>query len=204
MDYENRRSLEYALRGIDVVISVIPGEIQLRIIDAAIRSGVRRFAPAEFEGLPNHRPRSDPLDRGKAAVESHLDRHRNRIESTIFVCGVLYERFAPGGLAASNLGRSTRISGEAEYMVDVRNMKAEVPYSNANNQEVSLCMTSAPDVGRFVTRALDIDQWPPRLVMQGDRMTTYELLGAVTRARGKIFLVFIFYHLPIFPPLVFI
>ena len=186
MDYDNRRALEYALRGVDVVISTISGDIQIRMIDAAIRSEVRRFAPAEFEGLPSHRPRSDPLDRGKAAVESYLERHRNRIESTIFVCGVLYERFAPGGMAASNMGKSTRIAGEAEYMVDVRNMKAEVPYTNANQQQVSLCMTSAPDVGRFVTRALDVDQWPSRLVMEGDKMTTYELLGAVTRARGKV------------------
>ena len=184
VDYDERRSLEYALRGVDVVISTVPGEIQVRIIDASTRIGVRRFIPAEFEGLPSHRPESDPLDRGKFAVEAHLERHRNRIESTIFVCGVLYERFAPGGLSMANVGQSTKITSEGEYMVNLRTMHAEIPYSDTNQQQVSLCLTSLSDLARFITRSLGMERWPARSVIQGDNMTTYELLNAVARARG--------------------
>ncbi|KAI9670017.1 MAG: hypothetical protein M1831_007053 [Alyxoria varia] len=187
VDYQDRRALEYTLRGVDVVISTIPGDLQVRIVDAAIRAGVRRFAPAEYEGRPGRRPHPDPLDRGKSAVLAHLRHNRNKIESTSFVCGVFYERFAPGGLFALNIGHGSHIADEAAYMVDVRNLQAEVPYSTASGTQVFLCLTAASDVARFIVKALDIGSWPPELIMQGERMSTYELLSTIARARSRSF-----------------
>lgn len=189
VDYESRKSLEYALRGVDVVISTVPGTVQIRVIDAAIKVGVKRFAPAEFEGRPSRRADENminhSLDRGKSAVLVHLHRNRSKIESTVFVCGVLYERFAPGGLQQNRMGSSTGVAQEGNFMIDVRNMLAHVPYTNSSGQQVSLCLTSASDVGRFVTKALDIQQkWPPELIMHGERVTCYELLSMAARARG--------------------
>lgn len=189
VDYEDRRSLEFALRGIDVVISTVPGTIQCRMVDAAVRSGVKRFAPAEFEGRPSRRtnnPIDRSLDRGKAAVLSHLHDRRHQIESTVFVCGILYERFAPGGLRSFNMGMTSPFPREGDYMVNIGEMRAVVPYANSSGQQVAICMTSASDFGRFVVKSLEIrHQWPSELIMRGDRMTTYELLGAVARVRGK-------------------
>lgn len=189
VDYEDHRALEFALRGVDVVISTVPGAIQCRIIDAAIRVGVKRFAPAEFEGRPAKRTTNSvdrSLDRGKAAVLAHLQNRRQQIESTVFVCGVLYERFAPGGLQHYNIGMTSPFQHEGDYMANVREMRADVPYSNSAGQQVAICMTAASDLGRFVVKSLDIrHQWPPELIMRGERMTTYELLGAIARVRGK-------------------
>ena len=190
VDYEGRKSLEFALRGVDVVISTVPGTVQIRIIDAAIKAGVRRFAPAEFEGRPSKRidpnPINQALDRGKSSVLRHLHQHRNQIESTVFVCGVLYERFSHGGLQQHRIGSSTGISQEGNFMVDVRQMQAQVPYTNSTGQEVTLCLTAASDVGRFVTRSLELQQrWPPELIMHGERVSTYELLSMIARARGN-------------------
>lgn len=185
VNYDDRRSLEFALTGVDVVICTVPGSPQIKLIDAAIRARVRRFAPAEFEGRPGLRPSRDPLDRGKAEVLQHLQRNRNRIESTVFVCGLLYERFAPGGMFASNIGLGSHISGEGDYMINARAMTAEVPYSNSNGQHVRICMTAASDVGKFVTRSLEFERWPPELIMQGETLTTFELLSLIARVRGN-------------------
>ena len=189
VDYNDRRSLEYALRGVDVVISTIPGTLQIRIVDAAIKAGVKRFAPAEFEGRPSRRAEDNAvnrfLDRGKSQVLAHLHQRRAQIESTVFVCGVLYERFSPGGLQHHRMGGSTGVAQEGNFMIDVRHLQAQLPYKNAAGQQVSLCLTAAQDVGRFITRSLDIQQrWPPEMIMHGERVTSYELLRIVARARG--------------------
>ncbi|KAI9716851.1 MAG: hypothetical protein M1828_007512 [Chrysothrix sp. TS-e1954] len=187
VDYNDRRSLEFALTGIDVVISTVPGTAQINLIDAAVRARVRRFASAEFEGRPSARPSRDALDRGKAQVLQHLERNRSRLESTVFVCGVLYERFAPGGMFASNIGLGSYISGEGDYMINARTMTAEVPYSNGDNQLVRICMTAASDVGRFIMRSLEIQRWPTELIMSGENMTTFDLLSLIARVRGRSF-----------------
>ena len=190
VDYKNRKSLEYALRGVDVVVSTVPGSVQIKLIDAAIKVGVKRFAPAEFEGRPSRRAEDTStnrsLDRGKSAVLAHLHQNRSRIESTVYVCGVLYERFSPGGLRHHNIGNSTGVAQEGNFMIDVRHLQAQVPHTNSSGQQVNLCLTAVQDVGRFVTKSLDIKQrWPPELIMHGERVTTYELLSIVGRARGK-------------------
>lgn len=189
VDYGDPASLEFALRGVDVVISTVPGIIQCRIIDAAIRSGVKRFAPAEFEGLPDKRTTNlidRSLDRGKTAVLAHLHNHRPQIEWTAFVCGLFYERFAPGGLQHFNMGIASPFPQEGDYMVNIQEMRADVPYINSSGQQVAICMTSASDFGRFVVQSLDIkQQWPRELIMRGDRLTTYELLGVIARVRGQ-------------------
>lgn len=189
IDYDNRRSLEFALRGIDVVISTVPGVVQTKIIDAAIRAGVKRFVPAEFEGPSNKRTSSSTdrsLDRGKTAVLQHLQARRSQINSTVFACGVFYERFAPGGLAHFNMGISSPYPREGDYMVNVREMTAQVPYSNSAGQQVFLCMTAASDVAKFIVKALDMQApWPAELTMRGERMSCYELLTIVARIRGK-------------------
>ncbi|KAL9054715.1 MAG: hypothetical protein Q9162_003995 [Coniocarpon cinnabarinum] len=190
VDYKSRKSLEFALRGVDVVISTVPGTVQIRLIDAAIKVGVKRFAPAEFEGRPSRRAEDNPinrsLDRGKSAVLAHLRQHRRDIESTVIVCGVLYERFSPGGLQCHRMGASTGLVQEGNFMIDVRQMQAQVPYKNSAGQQVNLCLTAAQDVGRFVARSVAISQpWPPELIVHGERVTSYELLSMVGRARDK-------------------
>lgn len=189
VDYDQRKSLDFALRGVDVVISTVPGQIQRKIIDSAIRAGVKRFIPAEFEGLATRRTANAAdraLDRGKSAVLQHLANNRSRISSTVFACGILYERFAPGGLQQLNMGMGSAFPHEGDYMVNVRSMVAQVPYSNSAGQQVFLCMTGASDLAKFIVRALDMPQpWPAELAMRGERMSCYELLSIIARVRGK-------------------
>jgi hypothetical protein len=180
--------------GVDTVISTVTGLPQLELVKAAVASRVRRFAPAEFEGRPSMRPANDPLDNGKKTILDWLDYYRNQIESTIFVCGVLYERFGPGGLAQHQLGLQTNLCNEGDYIMNVRTMAAFPPVYDENHQPtVTICMIAAQDAARLVVRALDANEWPREMTMAGERMTVLELTNVVQRVRGAQF--------PVRPPL---
>ena len=189
VDYNDQASLQHAVTGVDTVISTVTGVPEMELLKACVQRDVRRFAPAEFEGLPSRRLQDDPLDRNssKRNIRLWLDHYREqgRIESTIFSCGVLYERFGPGGLRAHRLGLSSYRDGEGDFIVNVRNMTASAPVYDTNNQpNVTICLTAAEDVARFVVKAIDLNRWPKEMSMVGERMTVLDLLRAVERARG--------------------
>lgn len=171
----------------DTVISTISGQAQIALIDAAAQVHVRRFVPSEFEGRPAMRPPSDILDRGKKAALSRLQYYRDYgMEYTVFVCGVFYERFAPGGMAAFQIGHGTYVAGEGDYLMDIRKMTAQIPYYDPLGQEVHICMTSAQDVARFVVAALDLPQWPTEFRMRGERMALDDVVRTAEIMRGEL------------------
>ena len=175
VDYDDPDDLRYKLSGVDTVISTISGPAQLSLIDAAAGVHVRRFVPSEFEGPPALRPADHPFDRDRRAALHRL-RHYSQhgMSFTVFTCGIFYERFAPGGLGASQIGRSSGISGEGEYIMNFRRMRAQVPF--LGGQPVTVSMISARDAARFVVAALDLPNWPTEWRMRGDRMTVSQIV----------------------------
>lgn len=196
--------LRYALRGVDLVISTIPGPSQLHLIDAAHLARVRTFVPSEFEGALARRPpvSNDPLDdRGSAQA---LDRLRQLSQPqpqnsqphsptslppmgfTVFSCGVLYERLAPGGLAAFNIGAGQTLASQGDYLADIGNATAEIVETNAQGGTVLVSMTSVFDVARFVAAAVEIgpERWPRELRMRGDQLSVRDIVAAAMSVRG--------------------
>ena len=191
VDYNNQNDLRANLRGIDLVISTVSGTAQINLIDAAANANVRRFVPAEFEGPPARRARNDPLDRGKAAAIARLrdwtNQRRCVMRFTIFTCGVLYERFARGGLASINVGGSTNGANyQGAYLMDVGNSTAEIVERNAAGRSIHLCLTSANDVARFLVAAIElgIDTWQAEFRMAGDRRTVAEVVQWAEHLKG--------------------
>lgn len=177
----------FNLAGVDAVISTISGSSQLLLIDAAFQVGAHRFAPAEFEGLPSLRPGQDALDRGRQAALGRLRQYQPRgMQYCVFACGIFYERFSPGGMIASNIGRGSGISGEGDYVMNTRQMKALIPYA-AESEPATICATSVQDVGRFVAAAIGLPQWPTELRMCGERMNVSDLVRVGEIMRGKFF-----------------
>ena len=189
VDYADPNSLRFKLSGVDTVISTITGAAQIALIDAAASVHVRRFAPAEFEGLPALRSPQNLADRDKdaslARLQYYAQHSPSRMSYTVFVCGILYERFAPGGMAASAIGLQCGTSGEGEYLMDIRRMRARIPHFNAAGEIVHICMTSAEDVGRFVVAALDLPQWPTEMRMCGERMSASNVVRVAELMIGK-------------------
>lgn len=190
VDYNNSEDLRYGLTGVDTVISTISGQAELNLIDAAAHARVRRFVPSEFEGPPSQRHTSDSMDRGNRESLSRLMHYKQYgMNYAVFVCGVFYERFAPGGMAESvQIGRGSHIGGEGDYLMNIRNMRAYIPF-NTTGQPVYICMTSAQDVARFVVAALDLPQWPPECEFRvcGSRMRVEDVVKVAEDIRGIIF-----------------
>lgn len=191
MNYGSVEDLRYTLQGVDLVISTISGDSQLNLIDAARRARVRLFVPSEFEGALGHRPTNDDsLDRGsRAALDllRHWSQSRsNPMQYTVFSCGIFYERFAPGGLNAYNIGAGSNIQNPGDYLVDVGNATAEIAEHNAQGRPVQVSMTSMYDVARFIAAAIDLGPgtWPREFKMRGDQMTVRDIVGACSNIRG--------------------
>lgn len=195
MDYSDAEDLRFALRGIDTVISTVTGPNQIQLIKAAVSSRVRRFAPAEFEGPPQFRSQNDPLDRSRASARYWLQYYQSSIQSTVFICGVFYERFQPGGLPQSLIALNTGYHGEGTYILDCARMSAELPALGLGNRpNVTICMTSVRDVANFVTKALSLPTWPAELHMVGERITVHNLAILVERLKSKLLLMILFYR----------
>lgn len=134
------------------------------------------------------RPQPDIMDRGKTAALHKLEHYRNYgMQYAVFACGIFYERFAPGGMARLQLGQSTYVTGEGDYLMDIRRMTAQIPYYDATGQEVRICLTSAQDVARFVVAALELPQWPTEFTMRGERMTLNDVVSVAENMMGELF-----------------
>jgi hypothetical protein len=188
VDYDSQDSLQQAVLGVDAIISTVTGAPQLELLKAAVAVGVRRFAPAEFEGHPDSRPAGDLLDRDKSNIRAWLEQYRSRsqIEYTVFSCGVLYERFAPGGLHRYRLFRNFPYGGEGDFLINPRNLQYAIP---RNPENIIICMTAAEDVARLVVRALAMDSWPRQLSMVGEKMSILDIIRTVMRIRRKFFFI---------------
>jgi hypothetical protein len=166
----------------------------MALIEAALRAGVERFIPAEFEGPPSLRQPTSPLDRGRSAALALLRHYESQgMAHTIFVCGILYERFAPGGMRAANIGGSCGASGEGGYLLDVRSMRSQIPYDSSGHPAM-ICMTSAQDVGKSIVAALNLPQLPRELRMYGTRMDVSAIVHVAELFRRKTCLSFLMFE----------
>jgi hypothetical protein len=170
--------------GIDTVISTVTGDPQLRLIEAAVQCRVRRFAPAEFEGQPGLRGQNVMLDRGKNAALALLQHYQGYIQYTVFVCGILYERFSVNGMLSHHMGNSTGYGNEGDYIANPRNMTALAPVWDAAHNLSCVCLTSAYDVAQFVVRAIDMPTWAQEMSMYGERMTVNDLVEVIRACRS--------------------
>jgi nucleoside-diphosphate-sugar epimerase len=187
VDYSNASDIRFKLAGVDTVISTISGDAQLVLIDAAAAAHVRRFVPSEFGGPPSLRPHDDLLDHGRRAAILRLHQHESTgMRFTVFTCGVFYERFAPGGMAASQIGLRSNIGQEGDYLMDFRRRRAQVPHFNTAGQPAMICMTSAADVARFVVSALDLPSWPREFRCRGERRSVRDVVAIAEEIQGKI------------------
>jgi nucleoside-diphosphate-sugar epimerase len=107
------------------------------------------------------------------------------MEYAVFACGIFYERFGPGGMAALQLGQGTNVAGEGDYLMNVRQRTAQIPY-HPSGQEVPICMTSAEDVARFIVAALDLPEWPGEFCMCGERMTVGDVVKMAEIMCGEL------------------
>lgn len=176
--------------GIDTVISTVTGASGLNLLHAAAQQGVRRFMPAEFEGKPASRPETedmlDPAGSRKVIRQwCEYYQSQSRLEYTIVSCGVLYERFAPGGLVSQRLGTSTMPQGEGDFIVNLRTRMVNTSVFTVSGKDAMLCLSSAEDVARLLVRAVDLPRWPAELTIASQRLSVRFIIEKAQKLFGN-------------------
>jgi hypothetical protein len=179
VDYTLQASLHMALKDVDTLISTVTSATaELALIDACLTARVRRFAPAEFEGVLDTRPlASSAASSGRFDVLNRLREERHRLDSTVFVCGILMERFSPGGW-----GGNVR---EGEFLIDVRNATARIPVSG-NENDAKVCLTAARDMAEFVACCISLPVWPEQLRCYGERLNVRQIVETAEQVRHEL------------------
>ncbi|KAM5349451.1 hypothetical protein ACJ41O_005956 [Fusarium nematophilum] len=76
VDYQDLDGLAKALEGVDVVVSTIGNaglDTQVRLVDAAVAAGVKRFLPSEFGANPEQEKNKQlPFYMTKSGILDHL------------------------------------------------------------------------------------------------------------------------------------
>lgn len=194
VNYDDFSSLAYALHGVNLVISIVNGNEQLNLINAAAQSGVQYFVPREFEGSIEKRPGDpDPLDPTSSSSQARQLLRRwartSPMKWTVFSCGIFMERFLPQGLGSLTIGYGANLADPGSYLLDVNNYTAEYVEKNAQGRSVRVCMTSVYDVAKFVVAAIDLGpaNWPRELTMRGDRVTLRDVVGQCGRQLNGVY-----------------
>lgn len=183
----------YTLRGLDLVISTIGEEAQLSLVQAAALAGVRHFIPSAFSGPDQSQSEATGCEDWITLLEL-LKHHQinSSMGFTIFTPGVFYERFAPGGLnetmqISTVINRHRAIGEEGNFLIDMRSGKALIPVASST-EELSVCLTSVPDVARYVVAVIqtfgDTTTWPMEFRFCTERLTMSELQLICQRVRG--------------------
>jgi uncharacterized protein YbjT (DUF2867 family) len=178
VSYDSPSALASALCGVHTVISTISGYdektlagSQLALLDAALKAGVKRFAPSEFSvhSAPDN------------AIE--VWRHKWTVVEALRKSGIEYTLFEPG-VFTNYLGDGTMGLGHLrplKAVFDMENCKMTIP----GDGSAEVVMTRVEDVGRFVAASLDLETWPEVSQMRGDRKSLREILRLAEVVRGK-------------------
>ena len=178
VSYDNPTALTSALEGVHTVISTIAGgtedaftKPQLALLEAAVKAGVKRFAPSEFaaRSIPDN---PVELYRHKWPVTEAVV--RSGLEYTIFENGIFMNYLASGTEGVGHLY-------PLKFMFDVENCKVTLP----GDGSAYAVYTRGEDVGRFVAASLDLERWPEFSQMRGDRKRLSEILRLAEEVRGK-------------------
>ncbi|KAK2792066.1 hypothetical protein FQN52_004176 [Onygenales sp. PD_12] len=192
VDFTDKSSLVEALRGVETCISTGSSfddkafaEGQMTLVEACIAAGVRRFVPSEFEFDPySRKDRYDYLI-SKRKVLSFLQTPaiREKIRCTIFTPGIFYDYYSPR-TEKGHLSSESLVDIGFDVVVNLTDCRAELV---DGMDEKMMRFTAVADVGRFVAKALDLEEWPEQFRMHGANISCIELVRLCERVRGKPF-----------------
>ncbi|KAG7289197.1 hypothetical protein NEMBOFW57_005560 [Staphylotrichum longicolle] len=153
VDYNNTTQLADALNGVDTVLSFIvahsdPGSVaQKNLIDAAVRAGVRRFAPSEWTGSSFEHM---PWYAGKSEIREYLktlNKDKKTLEYTLFQPGLFVDYL-------THPYKSTKHVPPMETPIDFGRCRMLMVEGSSNSL---ITLTATEDLVKVVVRAAE---WP--------------------------------------------
>ncbi|KAK0614645.1 hypothetical protein B0T14DRAFT_463173 [Immersiella caudata] len=183
-EYSSVDDLNEKLQGVDTLLSFIVVHLdpenlsQKNLISAAVRAGVRRFAPSEWAS-----PRFDQMDwyAGKAEIRNHLqalNKDKKVLEYCLFQPGILMNYLAHPFQSTKNIPSS-------QTPLDFTNRKVILVEGSENAR---ITCTTARDLANVVVRAVEYEgEWPLVGGIQGSNHTISELIAHGEKVRGGPF-----------------
>ncbi|KAI1871879.1 hypothetical protein JX265_005865 [Neoarthrinium moseri] len=173
VDYNDKPNLIRALRGIHTLLSFVQilsdpdQESQKNLIDAAIISGVKRFAPSEYGS-------KGTVDmhwwHGKEKVRRYLEEvngNERVLEYTLFQPGLFLDYLAFPYKTAKYLD-------PLQSIFDFQNCRAIVM---EGHEGAIITLTTVADLAAVIARAVDYDgRWPTTGGIRGNRVTFSQIL----------------------------
>ncbi|KAF2670328.1 NmrA-like family protein [Microthyrium microscopicum] len=174
-DDASTEELATALTGQDAVVVAFAGSIidlQLRLADAAVLAGVKRFIPADFGSCDSSSPRAlalMPLYVGKQKVRHYLQKlsGQSSLSWTSLVCGHFFDH----GLESGLLG------------FDLAAKKAKI----FDGGDINFSTTTLDTIGRAVVQVLQKEEETKNrmLYIQSFGITQNELFNSLQKAMGQ-------------------
>ncbi|KAK1756298.1 hypothetical protein QBC47DRAFT_451855 [Echria macrotheca] len=180
-DYHDLDALAKILEGVNTLLSFIVadkdpgGVVQKNLIDAAVRAGVKRFAPSEWATSSLHHM---PWYQAKADIRAYLaelNKERKVLEYTLF----------QPGLFTNYLGWPHRVAKHLHLFqipLDYQNRRALVV---DGQQDARITLTTVSDLTRVVAAAIDYEgEWPVDGGIRGEELTVAEIIALGEKLRG--------------------
>ncbi|KAK7424063.1 hypothetical protein QQX98_000673 [Neonectria punicea] len=183
-NYDDPQELAKTLRSVHTVLSFIDARLdvgnvsQRNLIDAAIRGGVKRFAPSEWASSS-----VKYLDwyRNKAEIREYLkelNKDHRVIEYCLFQPGLFVNYF-------TYPYNSTKHINDLKLPLDFNNRRALVA---DDNDAGKLTLTTVHDFASVVAQAVEYDGvWPVVGGIKGSELTLGQLIGIGEKVRGGHF-----------------
>ncbi|KAH7092320.1 hypothetical protein FB567DRAFT_235860 [Paraphoma chrysanthemicola] len=190
VDYNSEDSLFAALQGVHTVLCVLLAadgtwaQTQINLLNAGLRAGIQRFAPAEFGvgGLAAHR-----VDMFKPSLEVTAELRKAKennpnFEYAGFHVGLFMNYLgygAPDAEAATHGMRDTWV-----FVWDVKKMKASIPLTK-EGEIPTMTMTEIGDVGRYVAASClqPKGSWKEDFSMAGETLKLDEVVRKIEQVR---------------------
>ncbi|KAF7591407.1 hypothetical protein BBP40_001568 [Aspergillus hancockii] len=182
VDYEDLKQLTQTLQGVHTVLSFVSTQddpastAQKNLIDAAVRAGVKRFAPSEWgsSGLENLSWYAYKAETRRYLEE--LNKDTKVLEYTLFQPGLFVNYL-------THPYTSSRHLHSFEIPIDLANRRAIV-VDGGDDSHITL--TTVQDLANVVARAVDFEgEWPVVGGIRGTDVSIGQLIALGEKLRGE-------------------
>ncbi|KAF4982778.1 hypothetical protein FZEAL_1679 [Fusarium zealandicum] len=180
-DYANVEHLAKELKGVETVLSFIISSnttTQRTLIDAAVKAGVKRFAPSEwasshFEHMPWYTFKCDARN-----YLAELNKDKKVIE---------YSLFHPG-LFTNYMTFPINSSKHIKYFETPFNFHKRHAILAEGAKDSIISLTTVQDVAKIIALAIEYEgEWPLVSGIRGSDITLGQLIALGEKIRGKPF-----------------
>ncbi|KAF9692919.1 hypothetical protein EKO04_009081 [Ascochyta lentis] len=191
VDYASEDSLADALQDVHTVISTVGAqnwvEVQKNLLNASIRTGVKRFAPSEFAAGVDAAKTIDVLRPTLKVMEMCQEARKKHpgFEVAGFHVG-LFMNYLGFGAPHDEEEAVHGIASEWPVIWNMRNMKARIPLS-PQGKIPRVSLTEIGDVGRFTAAAclLPKGAWKEEFNFVGETIRMDEVVRIIEKVWGK-------------------